>query len=91
MSRNFQGLPVCTSHNSLCDVTFDIPSMGTPAYSEPICQCPGKYSCEAAKKDPSRTITQEMISPGIKKNKHLSWKNGGHALFFSILSPCNAK
>ena len=67
MSRNFQGLPVCTSHNSLCDVTFDIPSMGTPAYSEPICQCPGKYSCEAAKKDPSRTITQEMISPGMKK------------------------
>ena len=71
---------MCTSRNSLCDVTFDIPSMGTPAYSEPICQCPGKYSCEAAKKDPSRTITQEMISPGMKRITFVGEK-GGPAFF----------
>ena len=61
---SFQALPVCTSHNSLCDVTFDIPSMGIPDFSEPICECPGKDSCAAAKNDPGRTYTQEMISPG---------------------------
>ena len=67
---SFQALPVCTSHNSLCDVTFDIPSMGIPDFSEPICECPGKDSCAAAKNDPGRTYTQEMISPGKYESHH---------------------